>query len=299
MSIFDNQSVLSDELLTAFGTHRYHTHEKGDTRRLIVDLIRKLDRLFAIEADYSEPFYEDFHSHDLGQITYVLSGMITFATESRSFVVPAGHMIWIPKNLVHSADARRDVHFVSVYVNEKELNNLPTLCQIAEAPEFLKSIFERLIVHQIRGEKGPIYDALVLLLFHEICSVQTVDLSIRMPKDNRLRRVCEEILRSPSATVCKDSLANVGNISVRTMTRLFKSELNMTFTEWLHQVLVLTAAHKLRGGANIAYVATELGYESPSAFAAMFRRQIGQTPSEFAAKLERKVTNPVGMISAT
>jgi AraC-like DNA-binding protein/mannose-6-phosphate isomerase-like protein (cupin superfamily) len=288
MTNYDNRSVLPGELLTAHGTHRYYTHETDDTDRLIDDLIGDMDRLFAFEAAYAEPFHEGFHSHDLGQVTYVLSGMITFATESRSFAVPAGHMIWIPKNQIHSAEALRDVHFVSVYAKKNELSGLPQKCRVCEASELLKSIFERLISHQIRRDKGPVYDALILLLFHEICSIQSVDLSVRMPRDTRLRRVCEEVIRNPSAIVCKVALANVGNISVRTMTRLFKSELNMTFTEWLHQVLITAAVRKLESGANVANIATELGYESPSAFTAMFKRQIGQTPSEFAARLSRK-----------
>ncbi|MES0884866.1 AraC family transcriptional regulator [Roseibium sp. SCP14] len=298
MTNCDTRSVLPGEFLTAHGTHRYYTHETDDTDRLIDDLIGKMDRLFAFEAAYSEPFYEGFHAHDLGQVTYILSGMVTFATESRSFAVPAGHMIWIPKNQVHSAEALRDVHFVSVYANENELSGLPQLCQVCEASELLKSIFERLISHQIRRDKGPVYDALILLLFHEICSIQSVDLSVRMPQDTRLRRICEEVLRNPSATMCKVALAGVGNVSVRTMTRLFKSELNMTFTEWLHQVLIIAAVQKLGTETNVANIATELGYESPSAFTAMFKRQIGQTPSEFAARLSRKSPQTKSLASA-
>jgi AraC-like DNA-binding protein len=55
----------------------------------------------------------------------------------------------------------------------------------------------------------------------------------------------------------------------------------MTFGQWRQQARLLRALERLAGGEKVVDVALALGYESPSAFATMFKRQFGQTPSQF------------------
>ena len=45
------------------------------------------------------------------------------------------------------------------------------------------------------------------------------------------------------------------------------------------------AVGRLAGGASVTRVALELGYDSPSAFSAMFRRVLDATPSALARSL--------------
>ena len=51
--------------------------------------------------------------------------------------------------------------------------------------------------------------------------------------------------------------------------------------ERLQQVRLLRALELLATGEKIINVALALGYESPSAFTTMFRKQLGQTPSQY------------------
>ena len=47
---------------------------------------------------------------------------------------------------------------------------------------------------------------------------------------------------------------------------------------------LLAAMERLARGERVLDVALDLGYESPSAFAAMFRKALGEPPSAFAAR---------------
>ncbi|MDF3859203.1 helix-turn-helix domain-containing protein, partial [Achromobacter denitrificans] len=47
---------------------------------------------------------------------------------------------------------------------------------------------------------------------------------------------------------------------------------------------LLAAMERLARGERVLEVALDLGYESPSAFAAMFRKAVGEPPSAFAAR---------------
>jgi AraC-like DNA-binding protein len=57
----------------------------------------------------------------------------------------------------------------------------------------------------------------------------------------------------------------------------------MSFAEWRRRARLLRALGWIAEGRPILEVAMELGYESPSAFSAMFRRELGVSPSHFRA----------------
>ncbi len=71
--------------------------------------------------------------------------------------------------------------------------------------------------------------------------------------------------------------------SSRTLARLFLSELGVTFVHWRHQVRLAAALPRLAAGEAVARIAVDLGYQTPSAFSAMFRRLTGSTPSRYFA----------------
>ena len=61
------------------------------------------------------------------------------------------------------------------------------------------------------------------------------------------------------------------------MQRLFLRHTGMTFGRWRQRLLA--AMERLARGERVLDVALDLGYESPSAFAAMFRKALGEPPS--------------------
>ncbi|CRM17694.1 MULTISPECIES: AraC family transcriptional regulator [Pseudomonas] len=66
-----------------------------------------------------------------------------------------------------------------------------------------------------------------------------------------------------------------------TIQRLFRRETGMTFGQWRQQARLLLALERIAVGEKIINVALELGYDSPSAFTSMFKKQFGKTPSHF------------------
>ena len=51
--------------------------------------------------------------------------------------------------------------------------------------------------------------------------------------------------------------------------------------QWRRQLRLLTALRRLAGGETVTNVALGVGYESPSAFIAMFKSALGTTPSRY------------------
>jgi AraC-like DNA-binding protein len=58
----------------------------------------------------------------------------------------------------------------------------------------------------------------------------------------------------------------------------------MGLAVWRQQVRLMEALSRLASGQPITTVAFDVGYDSPSAFSAMFRRAFGVAPSEYETR---------------
>jgi len=99
-----------------------------------------------------------------------------------------------------------------------------------------------------------------------------------------LRALCEAVLRAPAerATLA-DWAADVG-ASERTAARLFRDELGISYQQWRQQAVLAHALPMLARGMPIGHVAAATGYASDSAFSAMFKAAMGQSPSHFQSR---------------
>ena len=79
-------------------------------------------------------------------------------------------------------------------------------------------------------------------------------------------------------------------ISQTYLSRLFRKYADMTFNEYItrariNQAMKLIHQHH---GFNVQDIATAVGYDNPSYFSKVFRRQTGKTPSEYAAQMKKQ-----------
>ena len=63
-----------------------------------------------------------------------------------------------------------------------------------------------------------------------------------------------------------------------------REKVDIEYFERLQRKKILTAIHLMGAGVSVSEASYSLGYKSPSAFTAMFRREMGKTPSEFLIK---------------
>src|SRR5690606_12783260 len=126
----------------------------------------------------------------------------------------------------------------------------------------------------LQGREG----AIIALLLAEIARMPNAPYQVIMPSDHRLLRVCNAILANPSDPRDLDDWAKIAGMGRRTLTRSFKHETGMGLAVWRQQVRLMEALSLLAAGTSITQVAFEVGYESTSGFASMFRRAFGAAP---------------------
>ena len=105
-------------------------------------------------------------------------------------------------------------------------------------------------------------------------------IGVDLPHDKRLRNLCEAVIADPTRHETLEEWARDTGASPRTVARLFRHELGSTFTQWRQQVVLAKALSMAASRMPVAHIATELGY-SPSAFSAMVRKSVGQSPGQF------------------
>jgi AraC-like DNA-binding protein len=108
---------------------------------------------------------------------------------------------------------------------------------------------------------------------------------VPMPHNERLVRVCTAILRDPAQNDALDEWAESAGMGRRTFTRTFRRETGISFATWRQNVRLMEALSRLAVGQPVTTVALDVGYNSPSAFTAMFRRAFGSAPTQYIATI--------------
>ncbi|MET8362524.1 helix-turn-helix transcriptional regulator [Micromonospora sp. NPDC049580] len=103
------------------------------------------------------------------------------------------------------------------------------------------------------------------------------------------------LYETPADNATLAELGKTIGVSPRTLSRLFRDELGMTFYEWRTQLRVYHALVLLADGWDTTRTAYACGWANPSSFIAAFRAIIGTTPGRYragrAAPLARVVTS--------
>jgi AraC-like DNA-binding protein len=123
------------------------------------------------------------------------------------------------------------------------------------------------------------------LVLDELTHADIQALGVPMPHpqtgDKRLRALCEAVLRAPSERATLAEWAADTGASERTVARLFRDELGLSYQQWRQQAILAHALPLLTRGLSVSAVAAASGYASDSAFTAMFKAAMGQPPSHF------------------
>lgn len=99
---------------------------------------------------------------------------------------------------------------------------------------------------------------------------------------NMTQRVIEYILSFYNKQINKEELAAKLSTHPSHLSRKFKEETNMTLTSFQQMLRIKQAKHLLRTESlSVEEIAWMIGYEDPSYFARVFKKETGITPSQY------------------
>ena len=219
------------------------------------------------------------HHHPRDQLVYAVTGVMRVRTRTDAWIVPPDRAVYLPALTEHAISMRGRVEMRTLYIEPKARSNLPAAPSVMEVSPLLRELVLALINEPVIYDEKGRAGAAALLILSEIAEARRLKLVIPMPHDPRLLRVCNALLADPASKSTLDGWVDTAGASVRTLARLFESELGMSFAVWRQRVRFHNALESIVAGEPIARVAARNGYCSSSAFSAAFRKVMGQAPS--------------------
>jgi AraC-like DNA-binding protein/mannose-6-phosphate isomerase-like protein (cupin superfamily) len=248
----------------------------------------------------------DAHRHDTHQIVYACRGVLSVTTSAGTWVAPANRAIWVPAGTVHEhrAHGDTDLRLVGLTGNPLALDRPAVLAVgpllreliIAYTDDFTgpagKAAAQDSATSHPHGapRHGPPQHAagdragdgergrLLAVLLDRLKRAPEHPFHLPSPEDPRLAAVCAILHRDPADGRTLARLAAEAGSSERTLARLCRRELGMSFPQWRTQLRLHHALLLLADGVPVTAVAHRCGWASASAFIDVFRRAFGYTP---------------------
>lgn len=228
----------------------------------------------------------DWYRYTDNQLAWASSGVLTVtvgdvreAPGTGTWVLPPTRALWIPAGTRHVTEPDRHTTPRSLHVAAPRGPRWRAPTPVAITP-----LARELIAYL--GTAAPVEQARLRaeeVLFDQLRSVPATAITVPMPQDPRALDVARAMIADPADSAPLPAWGRRVGAGARTLARLFAAETGMTFGRWRNQVRLRAALPLLARGMPVVAVARRVGYLSPSAFVAVFRKATGVTPGAYFA----------------
>ena len=216
------------------------------------------------------------------QLVCATRGVMTVRTDRCAWVVPPHRAVWIPAGFRYRLELSGVVAVRMLYVRPRKVGaRLPPDCSVVNVTPLMRELILRTVQVGALDARIPEQKRLTGVILDELKVLIAVPLQLPSPRDSRAVRFATLANRDSGGAPSTEGLLRQCGTSRRTMERLFRAETGMSLGQWQRRQTLLHALRRLAAGENVSGVAGELGYNSASAFIAMFRRELGQTPKRY------------------
>lgn len=218
-------------------------------------------------------------SHSRGHLVYAATGVLSVHTERGTSIVPANRVAWTPARWTHYHRAHSTTDMRIVFLSASLARLAPDHPAV-----FVVSGLAREVLLALTGTRD--YDRAATARLHRVLADELREaheqpLHLPEPRDDRLRAIARMLREHPDDNTSLAELGRAAGASARTLSRLFRDELGMTFYEWRTQLRIYHALVLLADGHDTTRVANACGWANPSSFIAAFTGIVGTTPGRY------------------
>lgn len=242
-------------------------------------------RIIATKADYPDGLSYPFHKHVPIQFLYASAGVMTVSTPQGVWVVPPFCAVWIPSETDHKIFALGSLALRSLYIRPEAILDPPSQCCVVSVPPLLRELILHAAEFPADYQKDSPEERVMDVIWDMVQTLDTAPLRLPLPQDERLLKITQHLMQDPADKRTLDEWGGMTGATSRTLARLFQKETGMSFTRWRQRARLLEALRQLARGESVTFVAMNLGYDSVSAFVAMFRKALGSTPGQYFNQL--------------
>jgi AraC-like DNA-binding protein len=234
-------------------------------------------RIAQLEEETSYPS----EKHVWGEFVYSFSGLIELAVGERRYLTPPHYGLWLPPGTEHEAFTRSNTTYCVLDIAADQCGTLPIKVCTLEVSSITKAILADLVNRKRYFPRSDRDERLFQVLMDQMSIAPHQDTYLPTTEDRALKTILSELRKNPGDTRSLSDWAETVNSTEKTLSRRCRQDLGMAFGEWRQRLRLVRAFSLLREGMPVQNVASEMGYRTPSAFIAMFKRMTGSTPEEF------------------
>ena len=257
------------------------------------------------------------HNHEFLELSYVLDGKATHATEGITTVLSKGDYFIIDYNRYHEYQQIGDMPFVIMNclflpslidetltgceaLSEVVKNYLIKLdfYQVKDHPTnfiyhdndgWIGSLFQQL--HREYQEKDMGYfetirSYLILILIHMMRQIEKPD--VYNVGNEMIRHILDYVDKNYTDKLSLNVISQKYNYTLQHVSTLFKKEVGVTFQEYVQSVRIKESCRLLiNTEQKVADIATKVGYSNIKFFNEVFKRHMEMTPRDFRKKFTK------------
>lgn len=176
-------------------------------------------------------------SHARGHLVYAASGVLAVHTERGTSIVPANRVAWTPAGFTHRHRAHGDTDMRIVFLTPSLARLIPDHPAVFLASGLAREVLLALTGPGDHDAAAPDYSRsartrLLRVLVDELREAHEQPLHLPEPRDDRLRAIARTLYENPADNASLAELGRTIGAGTRTLSRLFRDELGMTFYEW-------------------------------------------------------------------
>jgi len=224
------------------------------------------------------------HTHREHELLWHVGGSFRVEVRGRSWAVGPGTGVWVAAGELHRTTGAPPYRCGWALIDTAACPATWSRTTPVAVDPLLAGLLDHL-ASSAADRVRTACEAVVLDLLATLLS--TAAMELRLPEDERARRVVEALLDDPDhGWRLSDWAVEVG-ASSRTLSRVLLEQTGTTFGQWRAHARLRLAMALLAEGLPVAVVARRVGYRTPSAFVSAFRRLTGTTPGAYAGDEDR------------
>ena len=247
------------------------------------------------------------HSHGSYEIYYLAKGEREYFIEDRFFMVEEGDMVLIPRRVLHRTAGEGGLRYL-VHFSEKFLKNFFTETTVkallkkepvvfrgdSRDKEQIQSIMDTILTEYTRAEKEnlPQNETLLSGYVYQLLFLFANGQNYYVPghgDNDRITGIIQYINENYNHITDIEQIAEKFYISKFHLCRTFRKHLGVPLVAYLNTIKIREACNMMRkGSADMTQIAMDCGFNSPSYFCKVFKKERGISPSEYRRKHSTK-----------
>jgi AraC-like DNA-binding protein len=229
-----------------------------------------------------------WHSHEVHQIEYALHGVVEVETDSAHHLLPPQQAAWIPVGLEHQAVMNPDVKTVAVMFDPKLIPDGGDRARIIAVSPLIREMMIYALRWPIdRAHGDDMSDGFFSTLANLVSEALDHEAPLSLPtSDHPIVAAALAYTKENLASVTADEVSRAVAVSERTLRRIFRDTIGLSWRSYLLHARMLRAMALLAGpGQSVQETSTAVGFDSLSSFTRAFTQFCGETPSTYRKRV--------------